>query len=53
MHVELHRFLARLAGTVALALSAVALVAFATVPLGRDAHHAQVQDPDAPAKHMT
>ena len=54
MQIDLHEFLSRLAGAVALSLVPVLLIAFLTMP-STFHHHAANQpvDPNAPVAHMT
>ena len=54
MHPDLHNFLARLGGTIAMALLFVVLIAFVSIPLSLQ-HHPGEHMPDvgAPADHMT
>ncbi len=55
MHIELHRFLSRLIGAIAITLVPVVFTAFVSMPLSLNRHPgetAQAQ-PLAPARHMT
>lgn len=54
MHVDLHAFLARLAGTVALTLVPVILIAFVSMPLTLERHPGEPPVNASPAHaHMT
>lgn len=54
MQTELREFLARLAGTVAMTLAPVALIAFLTMPSTLHRHTGDLAvDPHAPVGHMT
>ncbi len=54
MHTDLHDFLARFAGTVAMSLVPVVLVAFLSMPLSLSRHPGEpLQQANAPAAHMT
>lgn len=53
MHADLHQFLSRFIGTIALALAPVVFIAFVTMPLGLNRHSGEIAQVDAPPKHMT
>jgi hypothetical protein len=54
MQADLHEFLRRLAGTVAMALVPVVLTAFLALPSTLHRHPGEpAADPNAPAAHMT
>jgi hypothetical protein len=54
MQADLHEFLARLAGTIAMTLVPVVLIAFVSIPLSLHRHPGdRPLDPNAPVVHMT
>lgn len=54
MHTDLHDFLSRLAGTIALTLVPVVFTAFVSLPLSLNRHPGEVATASAPvAQHMT
>lgn len=53
MHTDLHRFVSRLVGTIALALAPVVFTAFVSIPLNLNGHPGEMAQVDAPPKHMT
>lgn len=54
MHADLHEFLARLAGAVAMTLVPVVFVAFVSMPLSLNRHPGELPvAANAPAAHMT
>jgi hypothetical protein len=54
MHTDLHEFLSRLAGAVAMSLVPVVLAAFLTMPSTLHRHASDLPiDPNAPVAHMT
>ena len=54
MNADLHAFLARLAGTVAMTLVPVVLIAFLSMPLSLGHHPGEpLLDAGAPVAHMT
>lgn len=53
MHVELHRFLSRFVGTVALTLIPVVFTAFVSLPLSLNRHPGEEAPAQMPPPHMT
>jgi hypothetical protein len=53
MHIELRAFLARLTGTILMALAPVVFTAFVTMPLALNRHPGEVTQLEAPPAHMT
>ncbi|HSB24392.1 MAG TPA: hypothetical protein VLE94_14935 [Burkholderiaceae bacterium] len=53
MHTELHRFLARFIGTVALALVPVIFTAFVSMPMSLARHPGEAAAAGLPPQHMT
>lgn len=53
MDTDLHHFIARFIGTVALAVAPVVFTAFVTLPLALNRHPGEVAQIDAPLQHMT
>lgn len=53
MQADLRQFIARLIGTIALALVPVVFTAFVTMPLSLSRHPGEATQLDSPARHMT
>lgn len=53
MQADLHQFLARFIGTIALALVPVVFTAFVSMPLSLSRHPGEASQLDTAARHMT